>query len=32
MVVDEARSIREKPTVVKVTDRGRTGVVRTDQE
>ena len=29
MVVDKARSIEEKPTVVKVTDRGRTGVVRT---
>ena len=28
-MVDEARSIEEKPTVVKVTDRESTGVVRT---
>ena len=31
-VVDEAQSIEEKPIVVKVTDRGRTGVVMTGQE
>ena len=29
MAVDEARSIREKSTVVKVTDQGRTGVMKT---